>query len=141
MDNQLPSSALSTQSLEYLYSIAYSHVAGARFLEAEKLIYTLVIHAPQNVKFWKALALVQQKQRKYDEAWATYAFVSGLSPEDPEPYLRAAECYFADGKVTDGLDALKEVEARIKNAPKYQVELTRLQEAWKKKKPARKPCK
>jgi type III secretion system low calcium response chaperone LcrH/SycD len=141
MDKHLPIESLSPQSLELLYSIAYSHVVGARFQEAEKLFYSLVIHAPENVKFWKALAHVQQKLLKYDEAWATYALVSNLSPEDPEPYLRAAECYFADGKVTDGLDALKEVEHRIQNAPKYQVELTRLQQAWQKKKPSRKPCK
>lgn len=131
---------LSEGSLELLYSIAYRHLTGGQYHEAEKLLYSIVMFSPKNVKFWKALAFVQQKQRLYDEAWATYAVISSLQPSDPEPYLRAAECYFASDRVTDGLEALKEVEARIKHAPQLKLELTRLQQAWATHKKPRKPC-
>lgn len=121
---------ISKDSLEVLYSVAYQHLRGGQFLEAEKLLYSLVIFEPTSTKYWKALAFAQQKQKQYDEACATYALISKMNPEDPEPYLRVAECFFSTGEVNSGIEALGEAEARIQQAPKYRLELTRLQEAW-----------
>lgn len=128
---------LSSESLELLYCLAYNHIKGGRYDEAEKILYSVVMSAPDDVNFWKALAFTQQKQKKFNEACATYALASALKPEDPEPYLRTAECLFSSGEIITGIEALGEVEKRIKNAPKLKPELDRLKEAWTKRKPVR----
>lgn len=120
----------STNVLETLYAMAYQHLSSERYHEGEQLLHSLVMMEPNSQKYWKALAFAQQKQRQYDEACATYAVVSSLNPDDPEPYLRAAECYFSVGDTTNGLEALQEAEKRISCTPQLQRELTALKESW-----------
>ncbi len=125
--------SLSKSSLEALYSAAYQYLTIGNYSESEKLLYTVVLFGSKNIKYWKALAFVQQKQKKFNEACATYAIISTLNPNDPEPYLRAAECFFCNGDIPMGLEGLKEAGARIEYAPEHKLALSRMKEAWARK--------
>lgn len=121
---------LSQESLEVIYATAYGHISAGRFLEGEKLLYSLVILEPEVPKYWMALAFAQQKRGEYLEACATYYVVSSLTPEAPAPYLRAAECFFSLGEVENGLEALRETEKRIPHDPSLKEEFALLKEIW-----------
>lgn len=124
----------SSANNEILYLLAYQHLSSQRYTEGERLLYTLVMLEPRSQKYWKALAFAQQKQMQYDEACATYAVISELDPQDPEPYLRAAECYFSKGDSSNGLEALTEAESRISYNIKLSGEIRKLKNAWLTKK-------
>ena len=125
---------LSEDNRQVLYMLAYAHLSKERYSEGERLLYTLVMLEPTSPKYWKALAFAQQKQLQYDEACATYAIISELEPKDPEPYLRAAECYLSKGDQKNGLEALLEAETRIAYNTQLRREIYRLKEAWTGKK-------
>lgn len=122
--------SFSKKSLDALYAMAYQHLSSDRFSEGEKLLYSLVMLEPDSIMYWKALGFAQQKQKHFDEACATYAVISTLDPADPEPYLRAAECYFSTSDSKNGMEALHEAEKRIAHSPRLLRELTKLKEAW-----------
>ncbi len=121
---------LSQDSLDVLYATAYEHITTGKFQEGEKLLYSLVLLEPESTKYWKALAFAQQKQGIYQEACATYSIVSSLKPDDPEPYLRAAECFFSMGERDSGFKGLHEAEKRIQHSPALAGELALLKNVW-----------
>jgi predicted Zn-dependent protease len=120
----------SKKTLDALYAMAYQHLSSNRFSEGEKLLYSLVMLEPDSTTYWKALGFAQQKQNHFEEACATYAIISSINPDDPEPYLRVAECYFSTGDSKNGLEALHEAEQRLAHAPNLERELNKLKEAW-----------
>lgn len=120
----------SSNSKEALYALAFSHLEKERYRDGELLLYALVMIEPESIKYWKAIAFAQQKQKHYDEACSTYALISDLVPDDPEPYLRAAECYFSKEDRQNGLEALAEADRRISHSPELKRDLDRLKQAW-----------
>ena len=63
-----------------------------------------------STKYWFALGAVQQAQKDYQKAIASYGYSSFLDLENPKPQLHAAECYLALGDKGNAASAIMALE-------------------------------
>jgi len=88
---------ITNDELEAVYSLGFGYYNTGKFGEAQKLFEFLVLFDHLSSKYWFALGAVQQAQKDYQKAIASYGYSSFLDLENPKPQLHAAECYLALG--------------------------------------------
>ena len=102
---------ITNDELEAVYSLGFGYYTTGKFEEAQKLFEFLVLFDHLSTKYWFALGAVQQAQKDYQKAIASYGYSSFLDLENPKPQLHAAECFLALGdkrNAASSLEALNE---------------------------------
>ncbi|HLU14369.1 MAG TPA: SycD/LcrH family type III secretion system chaperone [Burkholderiaceae bacterium] len=118
----LPSSSrLSSEQLEVVYALAYSHVAQHQYEQAMPIFSFLCLYGPTRKHYLVGLALCLQMCQRYEEAIDIYALVLTLYPDHYDAALRIAECQLANEQLDAALitlDLLYEVgQAAPEQAP------------------------
>lgn len=128
----------SDETLEGIYSFAYSFYENGWYLKAENLFRLLAALRIRNSKYWKGLGATLQMLKKYEEAAEAYgwAAINDKTISDPYPHFHAAECFLTIGDTLRGLKALYSAKAIANKQGNYyalveQIEL--LQGTWRKK--------
>ncbi|MBR0197315.1 MAG: SycD/LcrH family type III secretion system chaperone [Kiritimatiellae bacterium] len=101
---------VSNDELEAVYSLGFGYYQTGRFSDAQKLFEFLVLFDHLSAKYWFALGAVQQAQKDYQKAIASYGYSSFLDLENPKPQLHAAECYLALGDKENAASAIMALE-------------------------------
>ena len=101
---------ITNEELEAVYSLGFGYYSTGRFDDAQKLFQFLVLFDHLNTKYWFALGAVQQAQKDYQKAIASYGYSSFLDLENPKPQYHAAECYLALGDKANAASAVLALE-------------------------------
>ena len=101
---------ITNDELEAVYSLGFGYYTTGKFEEAQKLFEFLVLFDHLSTKYWFALGAVQQAQKDYQKAIASYGYSSFLDLENPKPQLHAAECYLALGDKWNAASAIMALE-------------------------------
>jgi len=101
---------ISNEELESVYSLGFSYYRTGKFEDAQKLFEFLVLFDHLNTKYWFALGAVQQAQKQFQKAIASYGYSSFLDLENPKPQYHAAECFLALGDKTNAASAIMALE-------------------------------
>ncbi len=127
------------ETIEGIYSFAFSYYENGWYTEAENLFRLLVALRIRNYNYWKGLGATLQMLKKYEEAIEAYSWAAITDPtiSDPYPHFHAAECFHTMGEYTRGLKALYSAKTIAKKQGTYyallqQIEL--FQQALRKKK-------
>lgn len=102
---------VSNAELEAVYSLAFSYYRTGRYDDAAKLFQFLVLFDHTSAKFWYGLGAVQQVQKDYAGAVASYGYASFLDLKNPKPQFHAAECFLALGDKVNAASAIGALEA------------------------------
>ncbi|MEM9618034.1 MAG: SycD/LcrH family type III secretion system chaperone [Pseudomonadota bacterium] len=97
---------LTDSSMEAVYEVAYNEFQANRFEEAHRLFVFLCMFDHLNEKYWMALGACRFGAQNYGAAAAAYGMAGMIDEADPNPPLRAADCYLADGDVDTAIEAL-----------------------------------
>lgn len=130
--------ALSEESRESLYSIAYHCYYNGKYEEALNGFTLLALTESGDLRYWMGVGACQQVLQKLEEALGAYAFAALINAEDPLPPFHAAQCLFTLGRKEDGFLALALAEKLAKRNPETQELLSRIsvmQETWSSQKP------
>lgn len=101
---------VTNDELEAVYSLGFGYYRTGRFEDAQKLFEFLVLFDHLNTKYWFALGAVQQAQKDYQKAIASYGYSSFLDLENPKPQYHAAECCLALGDKANAASAILALE-------------------------------
>ena len=101
---------ITNDELESVYSLGFGYYTTGRFADAQKLFEFLVLFDHLNTKYWFALGAVQQAQKDYKKAIASYGYSSFLDLENPKPQYHAAECCLALGDKANAASAIMALE-------------------------------
>lgn len=100
--------ALSTENLQDIYKLVVHFVETENF-EGAKAISTLLITLdPYVPEFWNALGVCLQNLKEYENAIDVFDIAKILNPNNPGPYIYAAECYLS---IENQVKAAEEIEA------------------------------
>lgn len=83
--------------MEAVYRFAHNAYQQHRYDDARKLFQFLAENDHTESRFWMGLGASLQMTAAYEEALAAYGVAAVLDATNPEPPLRAAECYLAEG--------------------------------------------
>lgn len=101
---------ITNDELEAVYSLGFGYYSTGKFEDARKLFEFLVLFDHLNTKYWFALGAVQQAQKEFQKAIASYGYSSFLDLENPKPQFHAAECYLALGDKANAASAIMALE-------------------------------
>ena len=110
---------LTDSSMEAVYAVAYNEFQASRFEEAHRLFVFLCMFDHLNQKYWMALGACRFAAQNYGAAAAAYGVAGMIDDADPEPPLRAADCYLADGDIETAVEALDHGIKLCGDNPKY----------------------
>ncbi|MEN9654507.1 MAG: type secretion specific chlamydia chaperone 2 [Chlamydiota bacterium] len=116
--------------MDEFYGYAKAHFNGGNLKEASDAFKVLCMKHPYEKQFWIGFAASEQKLGRYEGALHAWAVAALLSPDDPRPHFRAAECYFSLGVRDDGLMALTEASERLGADDPLSDEIEALKTQW-----------
>jgi len=90
--------ALTPESMEVIYTIAYNQYSAGKYETAEKVFRLLTTLNHFDRKYWKGLAAAREALNMHTEALACYAYLGIFDPSDPYPAFKGAKCFLALGK-------------------------------------------
>jgi type III secretion system low calcium response chaperone LcrH/SycD len=100
--------ALTPESMEVIYMVAYNHYNTGKYEEAEKVFRLLTTLNHFERKYWKGLAAAREGLKQHEPALQCYGYLGMMDPMDPYPAFKAAQCLLALGRPKDaeaGLNA------------------------------------
>lgn len=122
----LPSShRFSAEELETLYGFAYRAYMQGKHEEALSIFQFVVIYAPTRVKYLRALGTASKQCEDYDKAYAVFAFLAVLEPDQPIYTLTVAEIQLLQGQAADAEASLRAVVAYCGEVPGFGKEKKR----------------
>lgn len=130
------SQSITSTEITKWYGLAYTLYKHRQYSEAYPLFRALVEVAPQEVKYWKALAACLQMQKDYRNALQYYQHAQNLLVKHPDPYLYVyiADCQLALHDVTAALKTLNLAEQTAKKRKEKRVlqHVALMRSLWKK---------
>jgi len=90
---------LSEETMEAIYSIAYTLYNQGKYEDAEKVFRSLSFYDHMNKRYFMGLGACRQMLKRYDEAIETYSYATMLDIDDPRPPLFAGDCHLALGNL------------------------------------------
>ncbi|MEI6241970.1 MAG: tetratricopeptide repeat protein [Chlamydiota bacterium] len=94
--------------MEELYTQAYLSYQCGDYETSKRLFTELIAKDPMEKAYWIGLASTSQMQKEFSQSSYGWAIVQFLDPENPDPYLHAAECLLSLGQKEEAQKALKE---------------------------------
>lgn len=107
----------SKDSLEALYSTAYSYYQNGLYDDSIRIFRLLATMDPYEKKYWVGLGASCQQHKEYKNALKAYSSAAMIDFDDPAPHLHAAECYLSLENVEEALKALTIAEKCSLNSP------------------------
>ncbi|MDE0659718.1 MAG: SycD/LcrH family type III secretion system chaperone [Gammaproteobacteria bacterium] len=95
--------------MEAVYAFAHNAYRQGKYEDAAKLFHFLAENDHTDGRFWMGLGACLHMTGGHDQAVAAYAVAAVLDATNPEPPLRAAECYLATGALDGARKALDAV--------------------------------
>ena len=127
---------LTEGSAETLYHFAYTQYKQGKYQEAADLFRLLTAANTKTRKYWMGLGASLQMLKKYREAIEAYELAAALDPIDPQVHIYAADCFFAQKMVKEGLFALdcaeRAVNQQKKPDPDLMTHIRLIRKSWKK---------
>ena len=111
--------ALTPESMEVIYMLAFNLYNAAKFDEAEKIFKLLANLDHFDHRYWKGLGAARQGLKKYEDALMAYGYVGLMNPKDPTNPFEAGKCFLALGKTAEALAALRAAVFTSNNQPEY----------------------
>jgi type III secretion system low calcium response chaperone LcrH/SycD len=111
--------ALTPESMEVLYSVAYNYYNGGKYDDAENVFQLLAILNHFERKYWKGLAASREMQGKFDDALKAYGYIGMLDIYDPYAPFHAAKCLIAQGRTTEAESGLRAAIFNSEGKPQY----------------------
>ncbi|MYE14180.1 MAG: CesD/SycD/LcrH family type III secretion system chaperone [Gammaproteobacteria bacterium] len=81
--------------MEAVYSFAHNAFQQRKYGDASKLFYFLAENDHTESRFWMGLGASLQMTGGFEQALAAYGVAAVLDATNPQPPLRACECYLA----------------------------------------------
>lgn len=98
--------ALTPDSMEVIYLVAYNHYTAGKYEEAEKVFRLLTTLNHFERKYWKGLAAAREALKQFEPALQCYGYLGMMDGNDPYPALQAAKCLLALGRPKDAESGL-----------------------------------
>ena len=96
--------------MDAVYLLAHNAYQQHKYDDARKLFYFLAENDHTESRYWMGLAACLQLTGEHTEAVAAYGMAALLDATNPEPPLRACECYLALRDLAAARKALDAVE-------------------------------
>tara|TARA_B100001248_G_scaffold241598_1_gene208388 strand:- start:61470 stop:61970 length:501 start_codon:yes stop_codon:yes gene_type:complete len=100
---------ISDESMDAIYSIAYSLYQNSKYEDAHKVFQFLCFYDHYEKRYWLGLAACRQMLKEYEGAVDAYGFAAFLDTDDPKIPLYAADCLLASGDKERAQHALESV--------------------------------
>jgi secretion system chaperone SscA len=111
--------ALTPQSMEVIYMVAFNQYNGGRYDEAEKVFRLLSMLNHFEPKYWMGLGACREMQKKYDEALKAYSYLSILDMRDPVPPFHGGKCFLAMGKTEEAVAGFQAAAFNAQGKPEH----------------------
>lgn len=98
------------EEMDAVYLLAYNAYQQHKYDDARRLFYFLAENDHIESRYWMGLAASLQQTGDHQEAIAAYGMAALLDATNPEPPLRACECYLALHDLAAARKALDAVE-------------------------------
>lgn len=98
--------ALTPDSMEVIYLVAYNHYNAGKYEDAEKVFRLLTTLNHFERKYWKGLAAARESLKQFEPALQCYGYLGMMDPYDPYPAFKAAQCLLALGRPKDAESGL-----------------------------------
>lgn len=98
------------EEMDAVYLLAYNAYQQHKYDDARRLFYFLAENDHTESRYWMGLAACLQLTGDHQEAIAAYGMAALLDATNPEPPLRACECYLALRDLAAARKALDAVE-------------------------------
>lgn len=102
------------------YKIASDLYHQADYKNAAAVFSYLTTLNPYDYRFWMGLGFAKQSERLYEEAIVSYTAAGAIDPEQPLPYLHAAQCFYALQLKEMSLENLQKALEVAKSKPEHQ---------------------
>lgn len=79
--------------MEAVYSFAHNAYQQRRYQDAKRLFYFLAENDHTESRFWMGLGASHQMTGEYEQALTAYGVAAVLDATNPQPPLRACECF------------------------------------------------
>jgi type III secretion system low calcium response chaperone LcrH/SycD len=113
--------------LEAAYAVAFNLYKSEQFGDARELFRFLCMHRHRDPRFWMGLGATEQLAGNLQEALHAYALCAMLDETDPQPSLRAGECFRQQGNTDGALKALEACIAIADGDARHQIFIDRAQ--------------
>lgn len=113
------------EELETMYGFAYQAFNQGKHLDGLCIFQFVVIYAPTNIKYLRALGAASKQCEDYDKAFAVFAFLAMLEPHNPAHTLMAAEIQLLLGQTAQAEVSLRAVAAFCREVGGNEKEMKR----------------
>ncbi|MCX4024667.1 SycD/LcrH family type III secretion system chaperone [Endozoicomonas sp. SM1973] len=93
--------AISDESIEAMYSMAYSLYESGKYQDAHKVFQFLCYLDHYQSKYFIGLGACRQMMKQYQLAIDAFSYASVLDANDPRPPFYGAECHLALGNLKE----------------------------------------
>ena len=117
--------ALTSEEVEALYAAAHQLFKQGDLERAAALFNYLCIYENDDARFWMALAVTLQKQKKLDPAIDAYSVAALLDATNIRPYFHATECLIESrqwDRAKKSLEAFSHICDTVYGADKAKVQ-------------------
>lgn len=98
--------ALTPDSMEIIYLVAYNHYNAGKYEDAEKVFRLLTTLNHFERKYWKGLGAARESMKQFEPALQCYGYLGMMDVNDPYPAFKAAQCLLALGRAKEGESGL-----------------------------------
>jgi len=112
---------ISDNTIEIIYTSAYTLYQNARYDEAIRQFYFLTLLTPWAAKFHMGVAACLHHQKNYPDAIRIYILVIALDPTNPFPHFYLHDCQLELGFIPAAKASLRQVISLGIEKPQYAV--------------------
>ncbi len=116
---------MSDESMEAIYSVAYSLYQSGKYDEAVQIFQFLCFYDHFNKKYFLGLGACQQMLKKYDSAIEIFTLATVLDADDPRAMVYLGDCYLATGRQEKAREAYEKAIEWAGSRAKYAGEKER----------------
>jgi type III secretion system low calcium response chaperone LcrH/SycD len=99
------------EELETMYGLAYQAYTQGKHHDGLCIFQFVVIYAPTNFKYLRALGAASKQCEDYDKAFAVFSYLAMLEPHNPAHTLMVAEIQLLLGQTAEAEASLRAVAA------------------------------
>jgi len=117
--------SISEESMEAIYSIAYSLYQSGKYEESLEIFKFLCFYDHFNKKYFMGLGSCQQVLKNFTSALEIFSFATVLDSEDPRPMVYLGDCHLALGDDEKAKNSYSTAVEWAGNNPEYVQEKQR----------------
>ena len=86
---------LSPETMESVYSVAYSLYQNGKYEKATKVFQFLCFYDHYNAKYYLGLGACRLMEKEYESAIELFSFAAAMNTDDPRAMLHIGDCHLA----------------------------------------------